>query len=331
MEGTARSVMCPRCGLQPEDDKHRFWQCPCNDLIAGKAMEESAHLVQWACEDFDKWPVFWARGIMPKAMLRIPEPSDKLATWQYGSLEALAYSRQLYLDGSGGEHSSLVDLRRCGWGIAALYRDADVLQAGACGSLPGYLQTVPRAELFAGIMALEILNLYGVAGPGAVVIFSDNQCFVDLANSDRSRSLATGNADLWQRYWTAFDFLRVEVDIRKVKAHLTAVDVWAGRATWRQYIGNSAADALAGEAAKRCAIKPAIIDSYVKMNEVGRLVRERLMAVIMSLKECGASWWEQHACDQPAAELHEEVQDDQSDGDPLGHGGGLMGPVMMGG
>ena len=81
MEGMVRSAMCPRCGLQPEDDKHRFWQCPCNDLIAGKAMEESAHLVQWACEDFDKWPVFWARGIMPQAMLRIPEPSDELATW----------------------------------------------------------------------------------------------------------------------------------------------------------------------------------------------------------------------------------------------------------
>ena len=116
MEGMVRSAMCPRCGLQPEDDNHRFWQCPCNDLIAGGVMEESAHLVQWACEDFDKWPVFWARGIMPKAMLRIPEPSDELATWQYGGLEAPAYSRQLNLDGSGGEHSSLVDLRRCGWG-----------------------------------------------------------------------------------------------------------------------------------------------------------------------------------------------------------------------
>ena len=177
--------------------------------------------------------------------------------------------------------------------MAGLHQHADVIHAGLLGTLPYPVQTVPRDEIFAGSIAVELLVDFNVCHGREVAIVSDNKSFVDYANSDRADSLSSSNADLWARYWQAFDLLGVRVRIIKVKAHLSAIDVWAGACSWRAYIGNACADALAGQGASLAKVPCGALQDYTAFDKTSYLIRARLVAIVMALRESGASWYDQ--------------------------------------
>eukprot|EP00972_Heterocapsa_arctica_P010724 1573031-Heterocapsa_arctica.AAC.1 len=64
-----------------------------------------------------------------------------------------------YGDGSGGRHTADPRLRRCGWSVCHVDElgvlEPHHLKGGVFGSLGGHLQTVPRSEIWAAIVAID--------------------------------------------------------------------------------------------------------------------------------------------------------------------------------
>jgi len=94
-------------------------------------------------------------------------------------------------DGSGGRYSSYPTLRRCGTGI--VYLDWDMShQFDVWSPLPGQVQTVPRAELFA------LLIVAHHARPNALIhFFTDNKNTRDTYYKGLNRACLAANADMW--------------------------------------------------------------------------------------------------------------------------------------
>ena len=58
-----------------------------------------------------------------------------------------------YPDGTGGKYTAVPEARRCGVGLARLKDQAhEELAWGLYCALPGFVQTVPRAELYAVVL-----------------------------------------------------------------------------------------------------------------------------------------------------------------------------------
>ena len=72
--------------------------------------------------------------------------------------------------------------------------DVPTLAAGHFGALPGITQTVPRAELFAAVHALEISEM------DEITPFGDCKYFVDYSAKHHSLFRSAGNGDLWDKY-----------------------------------------------------------------------------------------------------------------------------------
>ena len=102
-------------------------------------------------------------------------------------------------------------------------------------------QTVPRAELWAGIMAQDASKASEVAG--TIETLSDSLYYVKGA-ADVSKSADVTerkNADLWEAW---LDVQSPTHAVRKVKAHAEA-EVLSGDITVRDYLQNALADAAA--------------------------------------------------------------------------------------
>ena len=152
------SVLCPRCGVV-DSDLHTFWLCPHNKSIEHTAVSSTDRLTQLACDESVDMPCLWLRGICPKSLTVIPE--EYLPTMDYkidikpyesSSIDAIADSGVYYGDASGGRFSSYGPLIRCGIGLVKVGYDTDNNKYRKWGvqlNLPGLVQTVPRAELYA--------------------------------------------------------------------------------------------------------------------------------------------------------------------------------------
>ena len=167
-------------------------------------MRSTQHWAERAKADVGS-PCFWLRGLPPKSKYpQIPPPPEEEEAYQVGNPDEDFFRESVfYLDGSGGSRSSDKRLRRCGW--AAITTDfsepaAPELKAGFFGKLAGQEQTVPRSELYAAVFVLEQTE------EREVKLLSDSKYFVDLIKARRSKSIAGSNADLWERYWQAFDW-----------------------------------------------------------------------------------------------------------------------------
>ena len=101
-----------------------------------------------------------------------------------------------FADGSGLA-GSISELRRCGWAIVQLSQQGLPIRA-AFGALPGPLQTVCRAEVYAVLFALQHADL---AGQG-VLLLVHNEAIVGGLRRLRSAAAASepGEAsDLWRQ------------------------------------------------------------------------------------------------------------------------------------
>ena len=90
----------------------------------------------------------WLRGILPADKTSLDEsdlpPLDIVVKYV---TSPLLYAGKYYGDASGGQFSEYPSLRRCGCAVVQINEVGALLHA-AYFSLPGHIQTVPRAELF---------------------------------------------------------------------------------------------------------------------------------------------------------------------------------------
>ena len=144
---------CSACGSLDASLKHKLWKCPAVSARLGPIPEV------WDMSlDEEGLQSLWLQGLVPACLTALPDEvyvneSQCIctATGLWESSQSLDVS-QFYFgtDGSGGPFSSEPRLRLCAWSVVAIRRVAPFdVQATLGGPLPGYEQTVPRAEAHA--------------------------------------------------------------------------------------------------------------------------------------------------------------------------------------
>ena len=174
---------------------------------------------------------FWTRltdllGCQFGNQLEVP------CTVEKGLETAWTTCKDFCVDGSGGQHTSNVELRRCGWAAVAMHDRTNNLGAFLVVLRPGAKQMVPRAELVVVNCTVEKME----------------------GRKVRQRSKNRGsssNADLWKRYRRALVRVRCKIDFVKVPAHTEIQDVWPEHISLRSWCGRFFADKAAGKAAQK--------------------------------------------------------------------------------
>ena len=208
-EGYHGTDLCPLCGLQPETVHHLCWSCPAVKRAGIPEVERSRHLEEAlrAAQPGDDGHLFWARGLTPLGWLGLPQPPSDYEIKLVGCAESTISGDKLdvsgmviYLDESGGVHAADPRLRRAGWGLVALpragagqrsYCDRDLTQLGAWyGSVPGDVQTPPRAALMALVQVLSTTS-------GDLLVKPDASYLVDGISKGRHLNAQGTHADLW--------------------------------------------------------------------------------------------------------------------------------------
>jgi len=189
-------------------------------------------------------------------------------------------NHEVFLDESGGEHTSDTRLKRCGWGLALVQKvEGGEVQrcnfiAGVAGTLPGLFQSTSRACLEAFIYILA-------NSTGPLVVKPDASYLVDGFNSRRYQAPEGTNADLWHAIGLLMNNRTEDVQVLKVEAHVEDHRVIDGDVDYYDFFGNHMADALASRGAKLHAVSSAIVQEQASMDARAWQVLKRLVAVNM--------------------------------------------------
>ena len=251
--------LCPRCGGNVlEDAFHLIWDCPANLTIEASQITDSQPLLEQARAGHRDLPAFWLRGLLPLSTVPCNTPyiyTDELFLVGPHIPSHFWPSGVYYSDASGGKHSAVPALRRCGIGIASLSLSSDISSSfifGAYAPLVGVEQTVPRAELYAILLVLR-----SAANGAKLDIRSDSKTNVDLFYTTTSNTLASTNGDLWHEAWQLIDSKSLDVTLKWVKGHCESVDVATRFSmTIHDIYGNACADRLADRAAQAYEVAP---------------------------------------------------------------------------
>ena len=270
--------VCPRCQQAQDTPLHQFWLCSHNHHI-GEGVVESEHLMQEAVQGVESHACFWLRGLVPKGWTfrEVPKISD-FRTW--GILNTRMCNLQEGLiagtDGSGGEYSSDVRLRRVGWGLV-LHSTANThLQGLAYGTVAG-AQTVPRAELY----AIAYLAAYTQGDIEALV---DSSYVVKGFNRGPGYPQSR-NKDLWGFLWSSMGARRGKLLVTKVRAHATESTLIHSQPPPLHFIVNSCADMAAARGADLARLSREQVKSVHDMDTKALLVHNRLVSVTMHILE----------------------------------------------
>ena len=134
------------------------------------------------------------------------------------------------------------------------------------------MQTVPRAELWAAIVAVRCSS-------GDIVYVTDH---LNLFKRWADRKVVVPgcrNQDLWHLFWQAIRSHDGRVDIRWTKSHTTAEDVLGGQTSVQDHTGNEAADTLAGLGADMHQVAAEQVTQLRKHDGLALQVMKRLVAV----------------------------------------------------
>ncbi len=210
-----------RCKLTGE---LRTEKCPSQVLRTG-----SAHV----------WDPLYSRAV--PARPKIPPPPAQRVWWERRTRDAdLLATGRVYTDGAAqGWYWRAV---RAGYAAVCIDEKGDTqwVLKGVCGEPHA---SIARAELRA------VLETLAVAAP-PLTIYSDSAFVVDGFAKGKSWCTRAGGeaADLWRLAWHRMEDIGGGVDIKKVKAHATWIDVLRGRISRADREGNTAADVAAKEA-----------------------------------------------------------------------------------
>ena len=154
----------------------------------------------------------------------------------------------------------------------------------AWGALPGEIQTVGRAEIFAVVRLLETTS-------GQVVIWTDYQALVLGFQRGRRYTLGCSKmADLWARFWEALQERpggESCVKIRKIKAHQSLMAVREAKASCNlsQWLGNRRADNLAKQGADELELPDEVVDRVTLHTRMASLFLRRMLVVMQHVLE----------------------------------------------
>ena len=191
--GYEESPICLRCGEADEDEIHRLWGCPASSELRhrhGLEAQALGHALGHA-----PCAAFLARCLVPRQWTQVemphrsPTPVQEPEGWleQIGGLQGVVAT-----DGTaafGEDHR----LRLAAWGLWAPLAGGVSLE----GPLPGKEQTVPRAELWAVLAAVQ----HAVA---PILLLIDNEVVwsgvaaVSRSPVDYPIDLRSEMADLWR-------------------------------------------------------------------------------------------------------------------------------------
>ncbi|CAK0792836.1 unnamed protein product [Prorocentrum cordatum] len=208
------------------------WTVDDLNLALAGVVEKMAGLVARAEAGVAGAPAFWLRGLTPKAWT-VPPPcsTEEQETplgqcLQGGRLRAPEGGRLTICgDGSGGEYSSDVRHRRCGWSWVMLdtrgrTRDFPTW-AAKFGPLPGSRQSNNRAELWSLINCLEPTC-------GGMTFWTDSEITLVGWHARRDeRPEGAANCDLWRRVRRAIAERgggREIITLRHLDSHLTETE-----------------------------------------------------------------------------------------------------------
>ena len=275
------STECSLCGELDVDDMHTYWDCPGLVGRSDPELVDSEYLVSHARAGAKDFPCWWLRGLCPVAALkqRTPPPREA-AVVQVGPSRFLGEwdGGRLWSDASAGEYGRWPRLRRCGCGLARIRSSLDLtyeLVWGAHFALPGDKQTVPRAELYAMVVAVENTNPCH-----ELHIFSDSKINVDLYDKGTGGCLNAENSDLWDRMWRAIAGRTAVLRISWVKAHCTIEQLSRGETTEEHFVGNAVADALAAVAAHAAQVPFAEAEAYLWAVHVTKRLQQRHIKIL---------------------------------------------------
>ena len=306
---------CDRCGADIETPEHRYYECPANASIVGEEELRWLQKSQWVVEQAklrgapDR--LLWCRGVLPfnrSGRLAHENPDEEAKSpfqWAVGNKLPDSLGAEgccLYTDGSGGGAAPLPCLQRAGSGAVWFGQTpdgrADMSSAGwtkvgaVAAAVPGR-QTVPRAEVWAGVAAAELeaagrgrrMNSwvtdarYVQTGVASLVLASGKQ------KSTLGKDFgARANNDLWQEIEASVATGKLPL-ATWMRSHQTLAEVATGSLSIEDYMGNAVADALAGVAAEVAQVPTVVLMEAERQVTLAFFVCMRIAIVEGAVKE----------------------------------------------
>ncbi len=235
--GISNNDACAACHAAVGDLPHRILECPrSEDIRAG--WDDKGYLTR--AIDKRNGPLY-LRGVAVRPPIP-PPPELRMAYDHAEGEEDTPFHSYVFLDGAM-RHNATPLARRGGWAAVMTDRHGNMRRV-LYGTSPDPFPTIFLAELRAAVMALKETI-------GSAILFSDNAQVV--SEWQRGQIYCTDGkrqgADLWRQFWHSVNELDGAVRIVKVKAHLTARDVEAGRIPEAIWKGNGHADHYAKKGA----------------------------------------------------------------------------------
>ena len=205
------------CG-EIETLKHILWHCP----------QTEAHRKSWELDEsitnmlrqHPSWSG-WITGIAKDPSWGYPRAVDEVRIEWVSGPNGNIFSTHAFGDGSGTSAKVSIRLRRCGWGVTEAWMGPDsVIRHGAhaFGPLPGPMQVVPLAELFAFLIFLT----YAQAVEAVYDFYTD--CAYVKNGFEKGRyamcNAWSAHAGTWTQVFDKIDDIGYDnISVHKVKAH----------------------------------------------------------------------------------------------------------------
>ena len=184
-----------------------------------------------------------------------------------------------FTDGSGGVFSDTAPLRRCGVGLVCMkLLNTLCIDFAAYSNLPGKVQTVPRAELYAVLLVCQHVH------EGQIVVYCDNLKTVDVFNKGKEFALMSANSDLWHRLFHVIESKHLDVLLKWIPSHVDQKPCKADKYNLEPFhiYGNVCADFFADKAATHFQIDSAVSSVVVDYANLVGMVQRRMVAVLAS-------------------------------------------------
>ncbi|CAK0878531.1 unnamed protein product [Prorocentrum cordatum] len=249
LQANVREPDCVLCGAPEGSNGHLYFECEAVQRQQDDEVEEpfpeerlvTRERLRGQAVDTGDGPSYehleFALPLAPPLPDQVPE---ELPEFEWG-LEGQAWGQQLFVDGSG-RHSSVVEVRGCGWSVVQI-SDELLPTKARWGGLLGLVQTVPRSERHASMRAIQL-------GRPPVHVLSDHRSFVqeDAVLADGTAFRYVGNfwADVFAKMGSASIMVSevhvraCEIQLRDVREAMRYV-AWAAERAVPLSVGGSAA------------------------------------------------------------------------------------------
>ena len=283
---------CKRCGL-PDSDLHTFWTCSKNKDICDSEVVGTQKLIQRATDESSEYPCLWLRGILPSLLSDVPDEycAPNEAKHTYVSYitpiqDCIVTSGLYYGDASGGTFSSYPKLTRCGVGLCKVDFSTEAQLWGVQINLPGAIQTVPRAELYA------LHFLVNEAEAHATLEFiTDNQKNCQTFNKGADYAKNSINADLYKCIFHNISTKQLFLTVRWIPSHLSQKLANNPSCSIPDSVSkldikaNDWADEHAGKAAHSAEVPLNVSTPYLYHYHLIRRIQKRLVTILCTLPD----------------------------------------------